>query len=76
MVLCSAAALLICLLAAPAPQAHPGGIDAHGCYKDSKTGQRHCHPERLTRGKLETCSLKTAPKAGDEGFFTAHSSEV
>ncbi|MET0656892.1 MAG: YHYH domain-containing protein [Steroidobacteraceae bacterium] len=55
--------------------AHPGGIDAHCCHKDSKTGQRHCHPERLNRGKLKTCSFENPPKVGDEGFSTVRSSE-
>ena len=50
-------------------ESHPGGLDRNGCHQEQKANQNHCHPERLARGKLETCSLETPPKAGDEGVF-------
>lgn len=50
--------------------AHPGGVDANGCHKDSSTAKRHCHPERAKdaiRGPIyEAANL---PTAGDEGVF-------
>ncbi|MFA6029188.1 MAG: thermonuclease family protein [Elusimicrobiota bacterium] len=39
-------------------RAHPGGVDAEGCHRESATGQRHCHPERA-----KGAAAKPAPSA-------------
>jgi len=50
--------------------AHPGGLDSKGCHRKSKTGERHCHPERTKRGaEPARFSSENPPKAGDEGVF-------
>ena len=42
--------------------AHPGGLDAHGCHLNHKTGEYHCHrPQGLfTTGKIR--------KKGEKGL--------
>jgi endonuclease YncB( thermonuclease family) len=61
--------LLICLLPAIAI-AHPGGVDAKGCHRDSAAGARHCHPERAGQaGKNPSPVRERPPQAGDEGVF-------
>jgi endonuclease YncB( thermonuclease family) len=45
---------------------HPGGVDKNGCHYDSKTGRRHCHPERA---KSTEKNRNEPPRAGDEGVF-------
>jgi endonuclease YncB( thermonuclease family) len=57
------------MLATTPAFAHTGGLAKDGCHTDGKTGQRHCHPERLRAKDLGTCDLKDPPKAGDEGVF-------
>lgn len=50
--------------------AHPGGADKEGCHKDSRTDERHCHPERAKHAKKKPVyDSDHPPKAGDEGVF-------
>jgi endonuclease YncB( thermonuclease family) len=64
---------LVVLLTGGAPGiaslAHPGGVDEQGCHASKKSGESHCHPERLRAKQLSTCDLKRAPRAGEEGVF-------
>jgi hypothetical protein len=34
---------IACLLAPPAADGHPGGLDASGCHNNRKTDEYHCH---------------------------------
>ena len=65
-------ALVICCL----PQsgaAHPGGVDENGCHKESRTGERHCHPDRAKHSKRKpTYDDKHPPKPGDEWRFNVY----
>jgi endonuclease YncB( thermonuclease family) len=50
--------------------AHPGGVTEEGCHRDSRTGERHCHPERAKNArKAAAYDSEHPPKAGDEGVF-------
>jgi endonuclease YncB( thermonuclease family) len=61
--------VLVCCLAALAI-AHPGGVDDHGCHKDTRTNERHCHPERAKGAqKTPAYDREHPPKPGDEGVF-------
>jgi len=61
--------LLICCLPALAI-AHAGAVDENGCHKESRTGTRHCHPERVKHAaKKPKYDHEHPPKAGDEGVF-------
>jgi endonuclease YncB( thermonuclease family) len=62
-------ALVICCLPGFAT-AHPGGVTEDGCHRDSRTSERHCHPERAKHAqKKPTYDSEHPPKAGDEGVF-------
>ena len=61
--------LVICCLPGSAT-AHPGGVDEDGCHKESRTGERHCHPERAKHAKRKPAyDSEHPPKNGDEGVF-------
>ena len=61
--------LVICCLPGSAT-AHPGGVDEDGCHKESRTGERHCHPERAKHAKRKPAyDSEHPPKPGDEGVF-------
>jgi micrococcal nuclease len=47
--------------------AHPGGVDKNYCHQESRTGERHCHPERANSGVRYDANHP--PEAGDEGVF-------
>src|SRR5437868_6221464 len=49
--------------------AHPGGVDANGCHKDSSNGSQHCHAYRANANKKPTYNAEHPPKAGDEAVF-------
>lgn len=36
--------------------AHPGALNAEGCHTVKKTGEYHCHPERVTEDKTSQAS--------------------
>jgi endonuclease YncB( thermonuclease family) len=60
--------LLAGLASSPlAALAHPGAVDAAGCHKQAATGERHCHPERVT--EPARYDARRPPKPGDEGVF-------
>lgn len=62
-------ALVICCLPGFGT-AHPGGVTEDGCHKDSRTNERHCHPERAKNAKKKPAyDSEHPPKAGDEGIF-------
>ena|SRR5688572_16966658 len=63
-------ALVICCLPGFATP-HPGGLAEDGCHRDSRTDERHCHPERAKNAKKKkpTYDSEHPPKAGDEGVF-------
>jgi endonuclease YncB( thermonuclease family) len=62
-------ALAICWLPGFAT-AHPGGVAEDGCHRDSRTDERHCHPERAKHAqKKPAYDSEHPPKAGDEGVF-------
>jgi endonuclease YncB( thermonuclease family) len=61
--------LVICSLSGSAT-AHPGGVDEDGCHKESRTGERHCHPERAKHAKRKPAyDSEHPPKPGEEGVF-------
>jgi Micrococcal nuclease (thermonuclease) homologs len=61
--------LVICCLPGSAT-AHPGGVDEDGCHKESRTGERHCHPERAKHAKRKPAyDSEHPPKPGEEGVF-------
>jgi micrococcal nuclease len=65
----AAIGLVICCLSASAT-AHPGGVDEDGCHKESRTGERHCHPERAKHAKRKPAyDSEHPPKPGEEGVF-------
>jgi len=48
---------------------HPGGVDVKGCHDESRSGERHCHPERAKQAKNKPSVPERPPRAGDEGVF-------
>jgi endonuclease YncB( thermonuclease family) len=48
---------------------HPGGVDVKGCHDESRSGERHCHPERAKQAKDKPSVPERPPRAGDEGVF-------
>src|SRR5262245_28689269 len=56
------------VLAAPPAFSHSGGVDRKGCHLDTKTGKKHCHPERAARLKMAPCDME-APKTSGENVF-------
>ena len=57
-----ALALAALLLVPAAAWAHGGGVDKHGCHKDAKVGDYHCH-----EGKLKGRTYKS-----EDTMLTAH----
>lgn len=49
-------------------QAHPGGLDKHGCHRNRKTGSYHCHraqPASPAKPSPEKPTSPVDPKAPD-----------
>jgi len=40
-------ALILALATQTSVSAHPGGVNGDGCHTNRKTGEYHCHPERV-----------------------------
>jgi endonuclease YncB( thermonuclease family) len=60
--------LALALLGSESVPAHPGSVDAQGCHRESKSQQRHCHPERVRKAR-PVYGDSHLPRAGDEGVF-------
>lgn len=41
--------------------AHPGGVDANGCHRDRKRGDRHCHGDAPTQRTAPPIAGTAAP---------------
>src|SRR5687767_8912241 len=54
--LATASAILVLAAVTGLADAHSGGLDAHGCHQNRKTGDYHCH-----RAQHQTLEQNTVP---------------